>query len=73
MEAYLVICFNRYFLKLSRFMQEQIGDVLKEKEEPFQGASSHLIDEGMLRLLDPNLQSLVNVNTPHELAVYQVI
>jgi molybdopterin-guanine dinucleotide biosynthesis protein A len=37
----------------------------------FPQVDTHFIDEDMLRLLDPNLQSLVNVNTPHELAVYQ--
>jgi molybdopterin-guanine dinucleotide biosynthesis protein A len=37
----------------------------------FSQVDAHFIDEDMLRLLDPDLQSLVNVNTPQELAVYQ--
>jgi hypothetical protein len=37
----------------------------------FPQVHTRFIAEDVLRLLDPHLQSLVNVNTPQELAVYQ--
>lgn len=37
----------------------------------FPQVDTRFVDEDVLRLLDPNLQSLVNVNTPHELGMHQ--
>lgn len=37
----------------------------------FQQVDTRFVGEDALRLLDPKLQSLVNLNTPHELGVYQ--
>jgi molybdopterin-guanine dinucleotide biosynthesis protein A len=52
-------------------MQAQImhGDLAIRRLFP--QVDTRFVGEDILRLLDPNLQSLVNVNTPHELAEYQ--
>lgn len=52
-------------------MQAQImgGDLAIHRVFP--QVDTRFVSEDMLRLLDPDLQSLVNVNTPEELAIYQ--